>query len=90
MGRLHNGLIQRGLGHIYMSASLRAELFFFLFLILLTCFNFPGPSARSPLPQQPRESFPFDFSLICAQKKKKNSINQPAGVNVKAGFEFYA
>lgn len=54
-----------GLGHIYMSASLRQSR---RFLILLTCFNFPGPSARSPLPQQPWESFPFDFSLICTKK----------------------
>lgn len=65
-----------GLGHIYMSASLRQSwLLFFLFLILLTCFNFPGPSARSPLPQQPCESFPFDFSLICTKKKKKKHFH---------------
>lgn len=58
--------------HIYVSASRGRDDFF---LILLTCFNFPGPSARSlpPSPaQQHCESFPFDFSLICTHTHTKH------------------
>lgn len=85
-GTVHNGLYLRG------SATFTCLPVWGRaggFLILLTCFNFPGPSARSPLPQQPCESFPFDFSLICATRKKCISIYLPAGVNAEAGFEFY-
>lgn len=56
--------------YIYMSASRRQSWLFFFFLILLTCFNFPGPvSDASPLPQQPCESFPFDFFSYLSKKK---------------------
>lgn len=73
---------------IYMSGAPRRGPAFSNFTDTL---QFPG--SINALPQQPCESFPFDFSLICTEKggkKKSISIYQPAGVvRVKAGWEFY-
>lgn len=104
MGRLHNRLIQQGPSvHIYMSASLgdRANCFSSLLLLLIS--NFYWHASISQVPSvpvscchdSPHYSFPFDFFFLSTgQWEKKggggDSIKQPAGVNVKAGFKFDA
>lgn len=52
-----------GLVYIYMSGGLRQGLAFSNFTDMLQF-----PRSISALPQQPCESFPFDFSLICTKK----------------------
>lgn len=69
-GTAHNGLI-RGAGlHLHVWRS-EAGLWFSNFTDTL-----PFPGSMGALPQQPCESFPFDFSLICAEKKP---FHRPAG-----------
>lgn len=58
---------------IYMSGGLRQGLAFSNFTDTL---QFPG--SINALPQQPCESFPFDFSLICTGKKKKKHFHLAA------------
>lgn len=83
-GTAHNGLMRGAGAHLHVWRSEARGLAFSNFTDTL-----PFPGSIKALPQQPGQSFPFDFSLICAGEGKESaSTQQPAGVRGKAGLGF--
>lgn len=82
-GTVHNGLI-RGAGlHLHVWRSEGSAGGGWRFLILLTRFNFPGPSTRCH--NSPASHFHLTFLLSAGEKRPPTQ--QPAGATVRAGFK---